>query len=95
MVSQKAKRNKTIDTPISEGTIYLDRCVSITEKQSSLINVLDKTILGDTFSVCSLLPPNSVDLIIADPPYNLSKSFNGIFFLRRKIRTMKHIRDNG
>ncbi len=84
MAKQKAERNKTIDTSISEGAIYLNRCVSVTEKQNSLIHVLDKTILGDTFSVCSLLPLGSVDLIIADPPYNLTKSFNGTTFSKKK-----------
>ena len=84
MANQKAERNKTIDTPLSEGAIYLNRCVTVTEKQNSLINVLDKTILGDTFSVCSFLPPDSVDLIIADPPYNLTKSFNGTTFSKKK-----------
>ena len=84
MANQKAERNKTIDIPISEGAIYLNRCVSVAKKQNSLINVLDKTILGDTFSVCSLLPPDSVDLIIADPPYNRTKSFNGTTFSKKK-----------
>lgn len=84
MVSKKTTRNKTIDTPLSEGSIYLNRCISVTEPQSSLSNILDKTILGDTFTVCPLLPPNSVDLIIADPPYNLTKSFNGTIFAKKK-----------
>ncbi len=82
--SEKAERNKTIDTTVSEGAIYLERCVSVTEKQNSLENVLDKTILGDMFSVCPLLPPRSVDLIIADPPYNMTKSFNNTTFFRKK-----------
>jgi len=44
----------------------------------------DKTVLGDTFSICPLLPKESVDLIIADPPYNLTKSFNGSKFAKKK-----------
>lgn len=84
MAIEKAGRNKTIDTPISEGTIYLQRCISVTNQQNSLNNILDKTILGDTFAVCPLLPPKSVDLIIADPPYNLTKSFNGTTFSKKK-----------
>lgn len=83
MTGEKAGRNKTIDTSISEGAIFLDRCISVTEQQSSLNNILDKTILGDTFSVCPLLPSNSVDLIIADPPYNLTKKFNGTTFSKK------------
>ena len=84
MASVKAGRNKTIDTSVSEGAIYLDRCISVTEQQSSLDGILDKTILGDMLEICPLLPPNSVDLIIADPPYNLTKSFNGTTFSKKK-----------
>ena len=84
MTNQKSGRNKTIDTPVSEGAVYLSRCISVNKQQNSLENVLDKTILGDTFKVCPLLPPDSVDLIIADPPYNLTKSFNGTTFSKKK-----------
>lgn len=84
MTSGKVGRNKTIDTSVSEGEIYLNRCISVTEQQNSLEGVLDKTILGNMFDVCLLLPNKSVDLIIADPPYNLTKSFNGTTFSKKK-----------
>lgn len=80
----KAGRNKTIDTPVSEGKVYLDRCITITEKQLDVSHIIDKTIMGDTFEVCPMLPTKSVDLIIADPPYNLTKSFNGTTFAKKK-----------
>jgi site-specific DNA-methyltransferase (adenine-specific) len=44
---------------------------------------LDRTILGDLFSVLPLIPRKAVDLFIADPPYNLTKSFNGSAFKKR------------
>ena len=50
----KAERNKTIDTPISEGRKYLDRCITISEPQKTLGNALDKTVLGDMLEVCRL-----------------------------------------
>lgn len=81
---KKEMRNKTINTSIEQGLPYLKRCISVTEQQNSLEYVLDKTILGDTFLVCPLLPPDSVDLIIADPPYNLTKSFNSTTFSKKK-----------
>ena len=84
MVTTKAGRNKTIDTPLSECQIYLDRCISVSEKQNDLRFVKDKTILGNTLEVCALLPEKSMDLIIADPPYNLTKSFNGTVFSKKK-----------
>ncbi len=82
--NEKAARNKTIDTPLSDGKIYLDRCISVTEKQSDLRLVKDKTIMGNMLDICALLPIKSMDLIIADPPYNLTKSFNGTVFSRKK-----------
>lgn len=84
MESVKANRNKTIDTPLSEGKVYLDRCISITQPQRNLHAVLDKTIIGNMLEVCAMLPPKSVDLIIADPPYNLTKSFNGTIFAKKR-----------
>ncbi len=72
----KAKRNKTIDITVEEGRTYLDRCITVTS-QIELNCVLDKTILGDTFDVLQYLPQKSIDLLIADPPYNLDKSFDG------------------
>lgn len=84
MAITKAERNKTIDTPLSEAQIYLDRCISVTAKQNDLHLVKDKTIIGNTLNVCALLPEKSIDLIIADPPYNLTKSFNGTVFFKKK-----------
>ena len=84
MAITKAERNKTIDTPLSEAQIYLDRCISVTAKQNDLHLVKDKTIIGNTLNVCALLPEKSIDLIIADPPYNLTKSFNGTVFSKKK-----------
>lgn len=83
MARAKADRNKTIDTPLSEGTSLLERCITITEKQADLSCVTDKIIIGDMLAVSPLLPEKSVDLIVADPPYNLTKSFNGTTFAKR------------
>lgn len=79
----KASRNKTIDTPLLEGKQFLDKCITVSQFQDALPSVLDKTILGDMFHICPLLPLESVDLIIADPPYNLTKSFNGTVFSKK------------
>ena len=84
MTADKADRNKTIDTPLSKGQAFLDRCITVTQRQADLDTVMDKTINGDMFGVCPLLPPESVDLIIADPPYNLTKTFSGTTFTKKK-----------
>lgn len=72
----KAGRNKTIDIKVDEGREYLEKCMVLSERKS-MDEVLDKTILGDTFETLRLLPEKSVDLLIADPPYNLDKDFHG------------------
>jgi site-specific DNA-methyltransferase (adenine-specific) len=84
MSKEKAGRNRTIDTSIREGKEYLDRCISIKEKQSDLQRVLNKTIYGDTFKIQPLLPPASVDLIIVDPPYNLTKTYSTSIFAKKR-----------
>lgn len=84
MATAKAGRNKTIDTPLNEGQVYLDRCITVTGKQPDLSNVQDKTIVGNMLEVCAILPAKSIDLIIADPPYNLTKSFHSTTFTKKK-----------
>lgn len=103
----KAGRNKTIDTGISEGKKYLDRCIAIDEPVDDIDEILDKTIVGNSFEIMDLLPNKSVDLIIADPPYNLTKSFHGTQFSKKKeseyeeythkwlSKTIPLLKDNG
>ena len=75
----KANRNKTIDISVEDGKKYLERCITLSKKAKTS-SILDKTILGDAFSVLPLLPEKFVDLLIVDPPYNLNKDFNGTKF---------------
>lgn len=84
MSKEKAPRNKTIDTPISEGAEYSARCIKIDNPVDDIATVLDRTVRGDAFAVCPLLPRESVDLIIADPPYNLTKTFSSNKFSKKK-----------
>ncbi len=72
----KASRNKTIDFALEEGGEYLDRCISV-DSPLPISELTDKTILGNSLKVIPLLPEKSVDLLIADPPYNLDKNFGG------------------
>ena len=77
MQKTKAARNKTIDLSIEEGAPYLKKCLNAQSDLSKLSNILNKTILGDTFEVLPRLPQSFVDLLIVDPPYNLSKNYDG------------------
>ncbi len=72
----KSKLNKTIDLTIEEGKVYLDRCVKVNSR-IDVGGILDKTLLGDTFEILSLMPEKFIDLLIVDPPYNIDKDFHG------------------
>ncbi len=72
----KSEKNKTIDITVEQGKKYLDKCISLHSK-ATLENIIDKTILGDTFDILTKLPEKSVDLLLVDPPYNLDKEFHG------------------
>jgi site-specific DNA-methyltransferase (adenine-specific) len=78
----KAERNKTIDFAVEDGQQYLNRCITVSD-DITLENILDKTIIGDTFCTLSYMPSRFVDLLIVDPPYNLDKNFNGVKFKKK------------
>lgn len=78
----KSARNKTIDFSLEEGEAYRSRCIRV-EKPVSLEQVQNHTVLGDARTVLDYLPPQSVDLLIADPFYNLDKQFHGTSFSKQ------------
>lgn len=79
---QKAARNKTLATPPEEGAEYLARCLTPGALDPGA-PVRDVTINGDMLAVCPRLPRACAGLVIADPPYNLRKSYNGNVFSRK------------
>jgi site-specific DNA-methyltransferase (adenine-specific) len=76
---KRAARNKTLTLVESEKQVYGPRCIQI-NKPVTLEKILNKTISQDLFSLLDNLPAESFDLIFADPPYNLTKTFNGRTF---------------
>ena len=84
MENVKSSRNKTIDTTVEQGKEYLARCISVSTEQS-VDAVINKTIIGDTFNIMPLLHHKSIDLVIADPPYNLTKASNGSTFSKKTV----------
>jgi len=77
----RAGRNQTLNVSEEEYKIYSKKLL-IDSKQAdfTLETIKNKTILGDLFSVIDKIPEGIADLIIIDPPYNLSKDFNGFKF---------------
>ncbi len=79
MEKARAKRNRTITLSDIERE-QLQTRLSVLNKKSSVNDVLDKTFNQDLFEVIPFLPKQFADLIIIDPPYNLSKDFGDIKF---------------
>ena len=74
----RAGRNRTI-VLTEEDKIRLSPRIAKAEA-----DYLDKTINSDLLQALPLLPDEFADLIIIDPPYNLTKNFAGKIFNERK-----------
>ena len=73
-MKKKAPRNKTICLTGKETAAYAAKTIRLT-KPAALSEVLNKTICQDALKALDFLPDTCADLLIADPPYNLTKIF--------------------
>lgn len=76
---QRAPRNRTITLSEVDSQVYRQRLRRLTGPVT-LAEITNTTICQDVFEILDWLPAHSVDLLFADPPYNLTKSFNGNSF---------------
>ncbi|MBQ8679759.1 MAG: site-specific DNA-methyltransferase [Treponema sp.] len=90
-MKEKAPRNRTLTLEESEipslkkEVLTIEDLSSFSEEESSVLisKILNKTINADILEALPLLPDEFADLIIIDPPYNLTKSFGGKVFNAR------------
>ena len=85
-MATKAHRNKTIELSVKETKSYLSHALKLKDIKEDISQKLfsDKTISGDSFKIMPKLPESFADLCIIDPPYNLTKNYNGNVFNRMK-----------
>ncbi|MDR2171837.1 MAG: site-specific DNA-methyltransferase [Planctomycetaceae bacterium] len=74
-------RNRTL-TITDDERAYYKRQLVYPQSSLTLEQILNKTIHADVMNVVDLLPVGIADLLIIDPPYNLSKNFNGVKFAK-------------
>ena len=78
MKKEKSPKNKTIDFSAEEGKKYIEKCLRVNGNEKiNKRNIINKIIIGDTFELLKKMPDNVADLIVVDPPYNLSKNYHG------------------
>jgi site-specific DNA-methyltransferase (adenine-specific) len=94
MAKEKSSRNKTIISDSPEVQKELKKILKTSDvKEGDLTSNLNKIFNGKLEEVLPLLPAESVDLIVTDPPYNLSKVYNGTKFNKRGAETYKELVD--
>ena len=74
-MKEKSSRNQTIE--ITEKDEQELKPLLITKNNIKDNDLINKTINGDTLEMLKYIPDDFADLIIIDPPYNLSKNYNG------------------
>lgn len=72
---KRAPRNKTITLNEEEREFYQTRLLKLSGPVV-LQEIIDRTIHQDLFEVLEWLPEDSIDLLFADPSYNLTKSLS-------------------
>ncbi len=72
-------RNRTLTLTDNEQSRFLARCITLAQP-AEITELTNKTINGDTLQTIDYFPKGFVDLLILDPPYNISKNFNGMSF---------------
>lgn len=75
----RAKNNRTLMITDEDRITYskdIIKQVDLVELQS----FVDTTINADIYETLKYIPNNFANLIIVDPPYNISKNFNGLKF---------------
>ncbi|MCE2502705.1 MAG: site-specific DNA-methyltransferase [Chlorobi bacterium] len=78
-MKKRAPRNRTLTC--SEAEIdRLSTAIFQVERPVNEKEITEKIIGGDTFEVAENLPKGFVNLLVLDPPYNLSKNYNGHIF---------------
>ncbi|MFZ2494247.1 MAG: DNA methyltransferase, partial [Candidatus Saccharimonadales bacterium] len=77
-----APRNRTLSLSANDIVRLQPRLLTEHSLQSG-DTFVDKTICGDSLALIPFFPPAIVDLVIVDPPYNLTKSFSSSTFKER------------
>jgi site-specific DNA-methyltransferase (adenine-specific) len=79
----RAPRNRTLTCFQQEIQEFSAELMSL-RSGASVDQIAGRIINGDVFDVAVYLPHRFVDLLILDPPYNLSKDYNGQLFKEKE-----------
>jgi site-specific DNA-methyltransferase (adenine-specific) len=79
MAKKSAPMNRSIVLSPQEENNYKSRLIKLDGRTKKSI-FINKTINQDLFEILDFFPSKFIDLLFIDPPYNLSKKFNKLYF---------------
>lgn len=79
---ERAANNRTLTLEPQEVEGLKNRLLT-KSNISAETDIVNRTLNGDILKMLEFVPDGFADLIIIDPPYNLSKNFNGMKFASR------------
>jgi site-specific DNA-methyltransferase (adenine-specific) len=88
-VKQRAPRNRTLTCTPEEIDELKNNLLHLSNTDDA-INLKNFIINQDFFEAISYLPKAFVDLLILDPPYNISKNYNGYKFKEKDQEDYKN-----
>lgn len=80
-MKERAPRNQTMTVSEAEKPQLIRQTISLSKPTTSEL-LRDNLIYQDLFTALEFLPDSFIDLLIVDPPYNLSKKFGKSKFPR-------------
>jgi len=86
---ERAPRNRTINLTKQELNKYRERFHSL-QAAVRIGDICNTIICQDVFDALPHLPPDSVDLVIADPPYSIAKDFRSQSCSERSLEEYEH-----
>lgn len=100
-MKQRASRNRTLTCTVEELQKLSQKLLTV-QHHVRIEDIEGRIINNDLFEVAPKLPGKFVDLLVLDPPYNLSKNYNGHLFkekeqseyamwFRKMIDSLRHI----
>ena len=84
IMKKRAPRNRTLTCTAEEMSLLSSELLQL--PQAATLQLIKDRIINQTFqAACPVLPRSFVDLLILDPPYNLTKDFNGHVFRMKEV----------
>jgi site-specific DNA-methyltransferase (adenine-specific) len=81
-MKERAPRNRTLTIEHNEVSMLMDRVIKLSDKTKPS-KIENQIIYQDYFDCIDYLPDEFIDLLIVDPPYNLTKKYAGNIFSKK------------